>query len=274
MEAVRQRINLLDTCIDKVSFEEASRRIKDYIGAGVPRQIVTVNLDFLRLSSLDRSFQEIINTSAMAVPDGMPLIWASNITGKSLPERVAGVDLVSECAHLAADHGYRLFLLGAGPGVADKAAGVLRERYPGLCIAGTYSPSSLSDEADAETLEIIREARPHILLVAFGAPKQEKWIRKHMHQLDVPVLMGVGGSFDMLSGRVQRAPDWMQRTGMEWFYRFVSEPGRLWKRYFVHGLPIFLRLVEQARTEPVRYLAEPVLGPETLQIVERASSVA
>jgi N-acetylglucosaminyldiphosphoundecaprenol N-acetyl-beta-D-mannosaminyltransferase len=197
----------------------------------------------MRLSALDGAFQEIINASSMVVADGMPLVWASRRTGAPLPERIAGVDLVSECARLGARHGYRVFLLGAATGVAGAAADVLRRQYPGLNIVGTYSPSALTDEADRETVAVIRAARPDILLVAFGAPKQEKWISKHMDTLQVPVLIGVGGSFDMLSGRISRAPTWMQQTGLEWFYRFMREPSRLWKRYFLKDLPLFLRLI-------------------------------
>lgn len=239
----RSRIKLLDTWIDNVDISEAGRRIDDFIRLGHPQQVVTANLDFLRLSEADTSFRNLINTAGLVVADGMPLVWASRLLGDALPARVAGVDLVTECARLAAERGYRVFMLGAGPGVADSAAAVLRERFPGLCIAGTYSPPSLTPAETKITLGLIRSAAPDILLVAFGAPIQEQWIRANMHAMGVPVCIGVGGSFDLLSGRINRAPDWMQHGGMEWFYRFTREPGRLWKRYFVHDLPVFLRLM-------------------------------
>jgi N-acetylglucosaminyldiphosphoundecaprenol N-acetyl-beta-D-mannosaminyltransferase len=151
------------------------------------------------------------------------------------------------CSQLAAHRGYRVFLLGAGPGVADEAAAVLRAQFPGLCIVGTCAPRVDEMTDQTEIIEIIREARPDLLFVAFGAPKQDKWIDLHREHLGVPVCMGVGGAFDMLSGRLRRAPLWMQRGGLEWLYRMMQEPTRLWKRYLIHDLPVFVRLMLQPR---------------------------
>lgn len=280
METGQYRVNLLDMCIDAVDMDLACSRIREFVRAGIPRQIVTANLDFLRLGTQDRPFRDLVNSSSMVVADGMPLVWASRLLRTPLPERVAGVDLVTACAGLAAEHGYRVFLLGAAPGVADTAANVLRKRYPTLRIVGTHSPPSLSEDDDRETLSRIREAQPDILLVAFGAPRQERWIRKHMHDLGVPVCMGVGGSFDMLSGRVSRAPRWMQRAGLEWFYRFIEEPGRLWQRYFVHDLPVFLRLMLQSGGQftPLPELSEFEVVSEQVPVsapaLEREPAVA
>ncbi|MGI8968674.1 MAG: WecB/TagA/CpsF family glycosyltransferase [Chloroflexota bacterium] len=243
MDGVRARVNLLHTDIDNVDIEEAVERIDTFVRSGRPHQIITVNLDFLRLGVKDTSFRKLMNSADMAVADGMPLVRASRLVGEPLPERVAGIDLVCECAGLAAQRGYRMFLLGAAPGVADTAAAILRERYPDLQIAGTYSPPSSGVEHKDEILARIHAARPDMLLVAFGAPRQDWWIREHMAELNVPVCVGVGGSFDMLAGRVSRAPMWMQRSGMEWLHRFRMEPGRLWKRYFMQDLPVFVRLM-------------------------------
>jgi N-acetylglucosaminyldiphosphoundecaprenol N-acetyl-beta-D-mannosaminyltransferase len=229
--------------VDCVSMTDAVSRIDSYVRSGMPHQVVTVNLDFLRLGLIDRSFRDLVNMAELVIADGMPLVWGARLQGTPLPERVAGVDLVRHCAALAAEKNHRVFLLGAAPGVADRAAAVLSAEYPGLNIVGTHAPGSLSPEDDSVSVAAIRAAAPDILLVAFGAPRQEQWIRKHMQTLRVPVCIGVGGSFDMLSGKVSRAPVWMQRAGMEWFYRFSQEPTRLWKRYFVHDLPVFLRLL-------------------------------
>jgi N-acetylglucosaminyldiphosphoundecaprenol N-acetyl-beta-D-mannosaminyltransferase len=182
---------------------------------------------------------------------------------------VAGVDLVAECARLAAQEGFRLFLLGGGAGVAERAAAVLQARYPNLILAGTYAPAGTSPAEDAETIERVRAAAPDILLVAFGAPRQDYWIRRHLQRLGVPVCIGVGGSFDMLSGRIRRAPGWMQRSGLEWLYRFRREPGRLWKRYFVHDLPVFLRLM---LTTGVRSMAGPLMPQMVAQRAEAAAA--
>jgi N-acetylglucosaminyldiphosphoundecaprenol N-acetyl-beta-D-mannosaminyltransferase len=184
----------------------------------------------------------------------MPLVWASRLQGEPLPERVAGVDLVMECARLSAERGYRIFLLGAAPGVADVAAEAMERRYPEVQVVGTHSPPSLSENDNTVTLARVKEANPDILLVAFGAPRQEIWIHEHMQSLNVPVCIGVGGSFDMISGRVSRAPEWMRHTGFEWFYRFILEPKRLWKRYFVQDLPIMMRLISWSTAPTVRPL--------------------
>jgi N-acetylglucosaminyldiphosphoundecaprenol N-acetyl-beta-D-mannosaminyltransferase len=242
MDVEQSRISLLHTLIDNIDMSGAIERIDKFVRSGVPHQVVTVNLDFLRLAGRDHSFRDLINTSSLIIADGMPLVWASRLQGDALPERIAGVDLVRECARLSADRGYRVFFLGAAPGVAERAATVLSDSFPGMQIVGTYAPDSLRDDESA-TLELIREAAPDILFVALGAPLQDQWIRRNMESLGVPVCVGVGGAFDMLSGRISRAPNWMQRTGLEWLYRLSREPGRLWKRYFVHDLPVFLRLL-------------------------------
>lgn len=244
---MRHRVNLLNTWIDRVTIDEAAERIAAFVQAGGAHQVVTANVDFLRLGQENPDFQDLVNSADLVVPDGMPLVWASRLRGRPLAERATGIELIHECARMAPARGYSIFLLGAEPGVADEAATVLQARYPGLCIAGTCSPSSsmLADDDEA-LVRMIREARPAILLVAFGAPRQEEWIRSHLHVLQVPVCIGVGGAFDMLAGRVKRAPVWMQHAGLEWLFRLIQEPRRLWKRYFIHDLPVFMRLMAQS----------------------------
>lgn len=245
---------MLDMWVDKVDVESTVSRIDAFVRAGRAgrsHQVMTVNVDFLRLGVKDHAFRHLINTADLAVPDGMPLLWAARLLGDPLPERVTGIDLIVECARLAAEQDYRIFLLGAGPGVAEEAATVLRARCPGVRIVGAYAPPVIGvfgAEEDERMVRMIREAQPDMLFVAFGAPRQDEWIRQHMHRLEVPVCMGVGGAFDMLAGRVQRAPGWMQRNGLEWLYRVLREPTRLWKRYFVDDLPVFARLMAQRGT--------------------------
>ncbi len=259
---MRCRVNLLDTWIDKVDLPDAVARIESFVLGDVPRQVVTANVDFLRLSREDAAFQDLINTSDLVVPDGMPLLWAARLLGDELPERVTGVELMAECARLSAAKGYTIFLLGAAPGVAEDAAIVLRQHYPGVRIVGTYAPpvGPFGPDEDEKAVRLIQEMAPDMLFVAFGAPKQDKWIRAHMHRLGVPVCMGVGGSFDFLAGRVNRAPLWMQDRGLEWLYRVAQEPTRLWKRYFVDDLPIFFQLMVQQRRCPSNALS--VAGPD------------
>ena len=248
---MRYRVNLLDMWIDKVDIGGAVARIDAFVRTGRPHQIVTVNVDFLRLGLENPAFKNLINTADLAVADGMPLLWGARLLGEPLSERVTGVELILECVTLAAAHGYKIFLLGAGPGVAAEVATVLRARCPGVCIVGAYAPplkDAFSAEEDERTVRLIQETKPDILFVAFGAPKQDEWISAHMHSLNVPVCVGVGGAFDMLAGRVRRAPVWMQRHGLEWAYRVMQEPTRLWKRYFIDDMPVFLRLMAQRRT--------------------------
>jgi N-acetylglucosaminyldiphosphoundecaprenol N-acetyl-beta-D-mannosaminyltransferase len=174
----------------------------------------------------------------------MPLVWLSRLKGQPLPERVAGVDLVHASCRLAAELGRSVFLLGAGTGVSERAAQRLQELYPGLRIAGTYSPpiGTLRRRDNERMVRIIRAAAPDFLFVALGAPRQDLWIREHQPQMQVPVAMGVGCVLDVVAGSVMRAPLWMQNVGLEWAFRLGQEPQRLWRRYLLNDLPMFARL--------------------------------
>lgn len=268
---MRYLVNLLDVWIDKVDLEGAVAEIDTFVQVGTPHQVMTVNVDFLRLSYQDAAFRNLINTSDLVVPDGMPLLWASRLLGDALPERVTGVEMISACARLAVERGYSIFLLGAKPGVARDAAAALKRRYPGLRIAGTYAPpvGPFSPDEEMRMVRMIQELRPEMLFVAFGAPKQDQWIRKHLGHLGVPVCMGCGASLDFLAGRVKRAPLWMQLHGLEWLYRVGQEPTRLWKRYFIDDLPIFMRMMAQRRTgSPTRRSVTGLLTEQALRVEE------
>jgi N-acetylglucosaminyldiphosphoundecaprenol N-acetyl-beta-D-mannosaminyltransferase len=232
--------------VDRMSMPETLDRVDTFIAERVPHRIVTVNLDYLRHAHSHAGFSEALEAADLAVADGMPLVWASRLFGRPLKERIAGVDLADRCARLAATKGYRLFLLGAGPGVAQSTAGVLKERYPGLAIAGTYTPPEGEFSAEEErAIEMaIRAAAPDILLVALPTPRQELWNHANSRRWNVPVVIGVGAAFDMLSGEVRRAPGWMQRSGLEWLFRLVREPRRLWKRYLVHDTAALFRILK------------------------------
>jgi N-acetylglucosaminyldiphosphoundecaprenol N-acetyl-beta-D-mannosaminyltransferase len=242
------RIVLSGVFIDRIDLAEAARRIAGYLHSPGLRQIVTVNLDFLQIARGDAGFRRAINEADLAVADGMPLVWASRLAGRPLPERVTGNALVEECCRLSASTGASIFLLGGRPGIAECARRAIEKTYPGAVIAGTYSPpfGLLSASEDRDIVDRINRSGARILFVAFGAPRQDRWIAAHRDDLEVSVAMGVGCSLDVLAGAVCRAPLWMQRSGLEWLHRFRLEPGRLWRRYFMKDPPMLARLFAES----------------------------
>ena len=244
IELGRPRVEIGPVLIDRVDLTRATERIRGFLRSGSPHQIVTVNLDFLSIAKRNPSFRKTINEADLAVADGMPLVWLSRLQSQPLVQRITGNELVDESCRLAARSGQGAFLLGAAPGVADAAARALTERHRGLQVVGVYSPPFGPESADEDDriVGMIRDAAPGLLFVAFGAPRQDLWIRARLDKLNVPVAMGVGCAFDLLAGAVSRAPAWMQQTGLEWSYRLAQEPGRLWRRYIVQDMPMLARL--------------------------------
>ncbi|MBV9227870.1 MAG: WecB/TagA/CpsF family glycosyltransferase [Chloroflexi bacterium] len=209
------------------------------------QQVVTVNPEFVMAAQHNAEFRQCINQAALVVPDGTGVVWATRYLGTPVPERVTGTDILVELARCCAEKGYRLYLLGAAPGVAEAAAARLQEIAPGLQIAGTYAGSPAPAEEDA-ILERIRVAQADVLCVAYGAPAQELWIYRNLTRLPVAVAMGVGGAYDFLSGRQLRAPLFMQRLGLEWLFRFYREPSR-WRRMFVAVPQFTLQVLVKGR---------------------------
>lgn len=206
-------------------------------GNGLPcQQVITVNTEFVMMAQQDSAFRHAINSAALVVADGIGIVWATHLGKEPAPERVTGTDTLIALAQRCASSGYRLYLLGAAPGVAEKAAAYLQKIAPGLAIAGTYAGSPALDEEDA-IIERIRASNADVLCVAYGAPAQELWIYRNLARLPVAVAIGVGGAYDFLSGRQRRAPRVMQRLGLEWLYRLYREPWR-WKRML--AIPRFM----------------------------------
>lgn len=222
--------------VDAVTLREALDVLSQFIASGRPHHVVTLNAEMAYRALRDLEFKTIINRADLITPDGAGIVWATRILGSPVPERVAGIDLVQALAWRAAGEGWRLFLYGGAPGVAEEAAQRLKERYPGLNILGT-SHGYLNREEEKRLLESLKESPPDILLVALGSPKQEYWIAEHLEELGIPVAIGVGGSLDVLAGRTKRAPHFMQKWGLEWLYRAMREPRRV-KR--VGALPKFI----------------------------------
>lgn len=204
--------------------------IEAAIEARTPRQICTANPEFIITAQEDAEFKAILNGADLVIPDGVGLLWAARRLGKFLPERVAGSDLVVRLAERGAQRGWRVFFLGAAEGVAARAAEILQTRYSSFNCVGTFSGSPRAED-EAEILSRVQAAQPDILLVAFGHPQQDKWIARLREKLNVPVSMGVGGSFDFIAGVVPRAPLWLQRLNLEWLYRLWRQPWRA-KRIF------------------------------------------
>ncbi len=244
---VRDQITLLGTPIDRIARSAVEEWIEAFITSGAPHQIITANLDFVAIARRRPDFAQIIEDADLVVCDGKPLQWASQLQGEAIPARVTGMDLVLTAAHLSATHGYRIFFMGAAPGVADRAARALEELIPGVVMAGTCSPQQgpFDADEDARIVASIRAARPDALFVALGAPRQDEWIHAHLGELGVPLCAGIGGVFNFLAGETRRAPEWIQHAGMEWAFRLAQEPSRLWKRYLVDDLPVFFELLTQ-----------------------------
>jgi exopolysaccharide biosynthesis WecB/TagA/CpsF family protein len=198
-----------------------------------PHYLATANVDFLVQSRNDSELRRILDEAHLVVCDGTPLIWLSKILRRALPERVAGSDLVPRLLERAEQKGWRVFFLGGETRSLTQAVKNVEAKHPNIQIAGAFSPPFAPlDRMDHETIcQHVREAKPDLLLVSFGCPKQEKWIARHYEALGVPVSVGVGATIDFLAGTVKRAPRWMQVVGMEWIFRLAQEPRRLLKRY-------------------------------------------
>ncbi|HEY7414557.1 MAG TPA: WecB/TagA/CpsF family glycosyltransferase [Ktedonobacteraceae bacterium] len=237
-----ESVTILGIRVDRCSQRQALAYMQELIArkkAGQDsvacQQVVTVNVEFVMAAQQNVQFRDYINHAALVVPDSIGIVLAARFLGKPVPERVTGTDMMPELARLCARQGYRLYLLGAAPGVAEDAARRLQEIAPGLQIAGMYAGTPAPDEEDA-IIERIRTAEADVLCVAYGAPTQDVWIGRNLSRLPVAAAMGVGGAFDFLSGRQVRAPRWMQKSGLEWLYRLYREPWR-WRRML--ALPRF-----------------------------------
>ena len=221
-------LRFLGVRVDDVTFAETLALLESFIAQGGPHQVCTVNPEFIMLAQRDAEFRAALARSDLNIPDGGYLRWAARFRGQRLREQVTGSDGLPLFAELAARKGYRLFFLGAGEGVAERAAQLLCARFPGLQVVGVY-PGSPEPAADDALVARVLAARPDALFVAYGAPQQDKWIARNAARLRVPVMMGIGGTLDYIVGIVPRAPRWMRRLGLEWLYRLVRQPWR-WRR--------------------------------------------
>ena len=267
---IGNRVGVGYALVDSCSFEQACSAIIAHArSGGRPSFVTTANAQHVVLLERDKHLRAIYERADLVVPDGYSLLLAARFSRRSLSERVTGVDMFQSLCGSAAKHGLHVFLLGGRPNSANLTAEVLRNRLPGLRVT-THCPPLGFEESDKElevTATAIRAAKPDMVFVALGAPKQEYWIHDHGLQLGVPVLIGVGGTFEMVAGMVSRAPVWMQRTGLEWLYRLCLEPRRMWRRYLIGNL-VFGGVVirQQARRVLIetflRYMREEKFAAE------------
>lgn len=249
------KIHLLGVNIDNVSFEEAISSVEEMILRQVPSYVLTPNIDHLVKVQKDPVFHAIYEKAALVIADGVPLLWAARFLGTPLKEKISGSDLFPKLCEKAAQKGWRVFFVGGREGAATRAAEILKTRFPALKVAGTCCPPfgfEKDENENEKILALIREAKPDIVFVGLGAPKQEKWIGRFKDAYGAPVSIGIGVSFEFVAGMVKRAPVWMQKAGLEWFWRLMMEPGRLWKRYLIDDMQFFwLVLLQKLRKQTV-----------------------
>lgn len=236
---------MMGCLIDNLNMEETLQRVEGFIAAGTPHQHVVVNVDKLVKASREPELRRIINDCALVNADGMPVVWAARLLGRPLKERVAGIDLFEALMARAAARGWRVFLLGAREDVVTRVRAIYEQKYRGLAIAGHRNGYWHSVD-DAAVAGQVAASGADVLFVAISSPKKEQFLGQYQARMGVSFAMGVGGSFDIAAGRVKRAPSWMQHCGLEWFYRFLQEPRRMFRRYFIDDLAFFWLLLKEA----------------------------
>lgn len=237
-----EKMRLLNTYVNNVTLDEAVEFLLQKIREQTPAYVVEVNVDVVVKMETDPVLRQITDNADLTLVDGQPLIWISKLYGRPLKMKVSGSDLVPTLLQAAAKEGRSVFVLGGKEDAARKAAENIKARYPGLVMAGALSPS-MGFEKKPEEVAYIRETlqkvKPDILLACFGCPKQEKWVCEHYRDCASGVTLCAGATVDFLAGNVKRAPKVFSENGLEWFYRFVKEPKRLFHRYFVDDMQIF-----------------------------------
>lgn len=225
-----RRISLLGLPVDDLTMDETLAAVDDMIATRRVHQHVVVNVAKVVQAQRDPGLREVIAACDLVNVDGQPIVWASRLLGTPLRERVAGIDLMLRLIERADERGYRIFLLGAREDVVSAVAERIGTEHPGAVVAGRRNGYWAAEE-EADVVAGIAAARPDILFVAISSPAKERFLARWKDTIDAPFVMGVGGSFDVYAGRVRRAPRWMQRVGLEWFFRVTQEPGRMWRRY-------------------------------------------
>lgn len=248
-----KRRTIWGTPFDQVNLRQTIDYIEGMIESRVPGYVITANLNYVMLNAKRPSLSAVTRDANLIVADGQPIVWRSKLGGEPLPERVAGSEMIFRLAQRASQKRWKVYFLGGEPGVGSKCAARLAQMYPGMQIAGVESPPfrALSDQEQLDQDARIQDARPDILLVAFGQPKGEQWIHANHRRLGVPVSIQLGASFDFVAGTAQRAPAIWQKTGMEWCYRMMSDPKRLVPRYAGNALFLATALAQDWKAKVI-----------------------
>jgi N-acetylglucosaminyldiphosphoundecaprenol N-acetyl-beta-D-mannosaminyltransferase len=238
-----ERANILNCPVDKLSMDETISLIDKSINENKPMRHVVVNAAKLVFMKTNDELYNAVVTCDIINADGQAVVWASKFLGDPLPERTSGIDIMEELIKRSESKGYKIFFLGAKEEVVSKVVEIYSEKYSPNIIAG-YRNGYFKEEESEQIANQIAESGAHILLVAISSPMKELFLEKYRHVIKTPFIMGVGGSFDVVAGKVKRAPVWMQKSGLEWFYRLVQEPKRMWKRYlYTNSLFIYYLII-------------------------------
>ena len=240
---MNNKVNILGVGVDSVTMQEALDKVESFFEERKPVIVATANAEMLMRATYDEELKNILNAAELVVPDGAGTVWAAHHLGYDMPERVAGYDLAQELMKRAPLKNRRIYFFGSAPGVADKAKSKAEALYPGIQIVGTRN-GFFSGVDEPQIIADIKAAQPDLLLVALGVPKQEKWLAKYKAELDVPVSIGVGGTFDVMAGVMKRAPRWMQRAKLEWLFRAMLQPKRAGR---LIALPKFVLKVHSSK---------------------------
>ena len=232
MEENNKRFKIMNTYVNAISMEETISEIEKIIEKKKPTQHVVINASKVNLMEKDPKLRKIVNSCPLINADGASIVWAAKRLGIPLKERVTGCDLFQKLVVVAEKKGYKIYLFGAKEEVVKKVKAIFEEKYPDIQIVG-YRTGYFTEADEPEIVKDMAESGADMMFVAFSSPKKEYWVNKYIKQLNIPFVMGVGGSFDIVAGVTERAPKWWQDHGLEWLYRFIQEPRRMWKRYII-----------------------------------------
>jgi N-acetylglucosaminyldiphosphoundecaprenol N-acetyl-beta-D-mannosaminyltransferase len=234
-------VDVLGVKVSAIDLEQAVEMADRWVTSGIPGYVCVTGVHGVMEAQSDPEFRRILNDAFINTPDGMPMSWVGRLRGFKRMNRVYGPDFMAAMCRLSVEKGYRNFLYGGNPGVAELLSQTLQKRFPGLQVVGTYTPPfrPLNAEEEGELLAQLRQSKPHILWVGLSTPKQEKFMAQYLQRFQIPLSVGIGAAFDYHTGRIRECPDWLKRAGMQWLHRLMQDPRRLWRRYLRNN-PAFL----------------------------------